>query len=169
MKRYSLALRWMVALFYAMVSIDALAQNANVIGQRPCFKVAQLGKDAEISLQPSPLIGGPSWLPVHVKVVLRENSQDCAWDFVPLDATDKGVLTKLTTLQSVPGIIRARASVDANKWGPLAKQGQMFCESYPRELNLIKNNCWTFAIRLTLYLWNAHGKGNDEESCEMPT
>lgn len=128
----------------------------NGVERRPSFKVSNLGEDSEIRLQPLPLIGGPSWFPLHVKLILRNsntNDEYYAWDFVPLNATDKQVLKKLTTLQSVPGQIRSTPT-EGVKTGPLVQEAQRYCEKYPRKLNLINNNCWTFAIGLALHLLN---------------
>ena len=127
--------------------------------RRPSFKIADLGSDVEMRLRPSPLIGGPRWLPLHVKLVLRDkNHQEYTWDFLPLNATEKEVLAKLATFQSVPGEIRSSTSTEqfrshakmsAETWIEAAGK---FCEIYPQNLNLINNNCWTFAFGLALHL-----------------
>lgn len=61
-------------------------------------------------LQTSPLIGGPTWLPLHVKVVLEDDGMIQRWDFVPLNATDASTLQRLVTLQSVPAQVRHQSS-----------------------------------------------------------
>lgn len=152
-------------------------------GKARTFKILSLGTDYEIRLCPSPLIGGPKWLPLHVKVILCDNTNKnhCQqqqgqqdddddylswWDFVPCNATDKAVLAKLTALQSVPGDIRsstateratanAKTTTETTAMLMIQKAGE-FCESYPHELHLIKNNCWTFAFRLAFFLANVH-------------
>lgn len=68
-------------------------------------------------LENSPLIGGPSWLPLHIKVILRDYDDDDEhddraslfehrWDFVPVNATEFTTLQRLLTLQAVPAEIR---------------------------------------------------------------
>ena len=59
-------------------------------------------------LENSPLIGGPSWLPLHIKVILEDGNRKVVhrWDFVPLDATNFATLRQLLLLQAVPAEIR---------------------------------------------------------------
>ena len=146
----------------------------------------------KIRLQLAPLIGGPSWLPVHVKVLIgidddeeeeeeEENRLDGSslssppqpnfvCDFVPLDPASKETIQKLLTLQGVPAearfvVVNNRTStnntvgdaltetteIDNDTAGEQAKVGELakhFCEAYPKDLHLIKNNCWTFAYKL---------------------
>jgi hypothetical protein len=61
-----------------------------------------------LGIETSPLIGGPSWLPLHVKVVLRNKQMYHQWDLIPIDATNSTTLQKLVTLQAVPAQIRHR-------------------------------------------------------------
>jgi hypothetical protein len=78
-----------------------------------------LQRNARLHLETSPLVGGPSWLPLHVKVLLETNdfipangapslSSQHQWDLIPVMPTNKSTLTKLTTLQYVPAQIRYR-------------------------------------------------------------
>lgn len=97
-----------------------------------------------------PLIGGPSWLKLHVQVNLVDSydSNDSnndnnntqirhKFDFVPLDAADPKTLLRLLTLQSVPGQIRTFQSTHS--------PSLQFCQQYNTQLHLMYNNCWTFA------------------------
>lgn len=61
-----------------------------------------------LGLETSPLIGGPSWLPLHVKVVLQNKELYHQWDLIPIDATNTTTLQNLVTLQHVPAQIRHR-------------------------------------------------------------
>lgn len=54
----------------------------------------------------SPLIGGPWWLPIHVKVIWETEEIAHRWDFVPLNATNDATLQRLLTLKAVPAEIR---------------------------------------------------------------
>ncbi|GAX24743.1 hypothetical protein FisN_4Hh301 [Fistulifera solaris] len=102
-----------------------------------------------------PLIGGPSWLKVHVQVHLVElddngdnrikNPIRHKFDFVPLNPSDPRTLARLLTLQSVPGEIRTFQSTH--------QPSLRFCQQYNNnELHLIFNNCWIFAAKLYWYL-----------------
>jgi hypothetical protein len=119
-----------------------------------------------VGLQLSPLIGGPGWLPVHVKVVLETEGCEHKWDFVPLKPSDPTTLSKLVKLQAVPGEIRYFVSPTDEKSGmddlapgvtpteePVVGLAREFCELYPdRNLNVVTNNCWTFAFQLYSFL-----------------
>jgi hypothetical protein len=122
-------------------------------------------KDFTIGLRPSPLLGGPSWLPLHVKVVAQSSTTQYTWDFLPINATDPSTLQRLTSLQSVPGVLRRRRKILASTQNcalPVANEtdstiiaarGDQFCDAYQNtELNLVTNNCWTFALQLLFNL-----------------
>jgi hypothetical protein len=97
-----------------------------------------------IRLETAPLIGGPSWLPVHVKVVVDEVNK---FDFVPKDAKAPVTLHKLLSLQPVAGEARA-FRVDAGTF--YSERASKFCEGYSKDLHLVTNNCWLFAMELVL-------------------
>ena len=118
-----------------------------------------------LQLKLAPLIGGPSWLPVHVKVVVEE---DHTWDFVPLNATSPETLQSLISLRSVPGEIRYyrqggnAATTTGSTSSPRIRSAQKFVDTYTdRDLNLIQNNCWTFALLLCWHLLR-DGGGEDD-------
>jgi hypothetical protein len=120
-----------------------------------CFLLVSLGQALSfavsdgIRLQAAPLVGGPSWLPVHVKVVIEEL---CTVDFVPLNPTSGDTLKKLVTLQGVPA--EARFVTSSSKHGNMeeaeyaVRKARAFCENYSKDLHLISNNCWTFAYEV---------------------
>jgi hypothetical protein len=123
-----------------------------------------------VGLQFSPLIGGPGWLPVHVKVVLETDSCQHKWDFVPLKPSEPATLSQLVQFQAVPGEIRyfespmindARRMEDdlvpssavTSTEDPAVGMAREFCELYPdRNLHVVTNNCWTFAFQLYSFL-----------------
>lgn len=113
--------------------------------------VPSLAKALQLKL--APLIGGPSWLPLHVKVVVEDSH---TWDFVPLNATSPSTLQSLLRLQSVPGEIRhyrQGRDTTAAASSPRIQRAQAFVDAYTnRDLNLIQNNCWTFALMLYWHL-----------------
>jgi hypothetical protein len=69
-----------------------------------------------IHLEASPLIGGPSWFPLHAKVVIKEwfliNMEAFSlrhqWDLIPINATSAATLQQLLLLRNVPSQIRYR-------------------------------------------------------------
>ncbi|VEU35755.1 unnamed protein product [Pseudo-nitzschia multistriata] len=122
--------------------------------------------DNRVKIQPSPLIGGPEWLPVHCKVVLGDRY---VFDFIPLNAASKQTIQRLTGLQAVPAIVRtiqknqSQAEVRTDftgKWDgdgdeltkTYVEKAVRFCEDYDRDLHLIKNNCWSFAFDLLVHI-----------------
>jgi hypothetical protein len=101
---------------------------------------------SRIQLQPSPLIGGPAWLPVHVKVVIDEKY---VFDYVPRNAASTETLKRLVTLQAVPAQARSWIAEDEDDTHNIyAQRAQEFCEQYSKDLHLIRNNCWTFAFEM---------------------
>ena len=112
-----------------------------------------MAESVSVSLKLSPLIGGPSFLPVHVKVVVDE---DHMYDFVPINPTNPITIRRLMLLQSVPGEIRSRGlrhSTSSNCCR-LVKTAEKFVSDYDdTNLHLLHNNCWTFAMQLLWKLW----------------
>lgn len=103
-----------------------------------------------IRIQSAPLIGGPTWLPLHCKVVIDTTH---TFDFVPLDATKATTLQQLVTLQSVPAIVRIRRKEVGDSVSSIRTDRAMaFCRDYDKDLHLIHNNCWTFAHDLVEYV-----------------
>lgn len=138
-----------------------------------------------LGLEPAPLIGGPFWLKVHVKVVVLHDSDDNnsnksihnKFDFVPKNATDLATTRRLLSLQSVPAELRHFSPLGVWKSGKectammisttttgqdencIIKEATKFCCSYEnQELNLISNNCWTFAIQLYNHILQYSGE-----------
>jgi len=101
-----------------------------------------------IRLETAPLVGGPVWLPLHVKVIVDD---DFIFDFVPKNATSRETLQKLLSLQSVPA--EARTKWKPGAFGTIYSQRATgFCSQYARDLHLIENNCWTFALDLVRFV-----------------
>jgi all-trans-8'-apo-beta-carotenal 15,15'-oxygenase len=130
--------------------------------QRPSWNLATLG-DVELHLQPSPLVGGPSWLPLHCKLLLRgrddDRREDYGFDFVPQNATTASTLVNLLRLRSVPGTIRSVATTSSDHARTDARTRQAaetYVRDYDTELHLVRNNCWTFALGLAWYLVQQH-------------
>jgi hypothetical protein len=57
-----------------------------------------------IEVTTSPLIGGPSWLPLHCKVVIDDGM--LVVDYVPKNPTSTNTIQKLITFQNVPAQVR---------------------------------------------------------------
>lgn len=107
---------------------------------------------SRIQLQLSALIGGPAWLPVHVKVIIDKRH---VFDYVPRNAASTDTLKRLVTLQAVPA--QARRSWIADEEDDTtnnmyARRAEDFCEQYTKDLHLIRNNCWTFAFEMIHYV-----------------
>lgn len=119
-----------------------------------------------VRIQPSPLIGGPKWLPVHCKVVL-DNSH--VFDFVPRNAASTETIQKLISLRSVPAIARTSRKNQGRETEEIGQSRNndsdsddpknlyidraiQFCEDYDRDLHLVNNNCWSFAFDLIQHI-----------------
>lgn len=190
------ALLTLISVSCALVAIpEQRSIRTAIIGSNDAYDHSRL------FLELSPLIQGPSWLPLHVKVVLEEATGHTIhrWDFVPLRATDSMTLQRLLTFQSVPATIRyqkvtstknkhdrsrvkaplltgfdivlqeqntrssnidsvAATTIQTKKENQreitelLLTNATKYCASYPAELHLLRNNCWTFAIKLYQYM-----------------
>jgi hypothetical protein len=141
------------------------------------------GISQRIELKASPLIGGPTWLPLHCKVVVGDGGASVVFDYVPRDPTSAETLQKLIMLQRVPA--EARITRTSTRWndaknsgkgegskvpiiGPIrddddgdsttelyVRRAVDFCRSYDKDLHLLHNNCWTFAFDLILCIVRA--------------
>ena len=125
-----------------LFSIVSLLLLPNVLALS--FNVAK-----DISLKLSPLVGGPTWLPVHVKVFFCD---DHGFDFVPLNPISVDTLEKLLTLQAVPAEARILPSRYSSTSEPYVLRAQEFCSQYTKKLHLINNNCWSFAFDIINYV-----------------
>jgi hypothetical protein len=130
---------------------------------RFAFKPPFVRPTSPIQLECCPLIGGPKFAPLHVQVVVldQENAKH-RFDFIPQDATKPETLTRILSLQAVPGNLRYLApnvggvSPTSSKWVQRARD---FTTQYENtNLQLMTNNCWTFAWKLVQYL--EHEEGN---------
>jgi hypothetical protein len=124
-----------------------------------------------IALQPAPLIGGPSWLPLHVKMVIfdpesssleygtlppKQQQPEFRFDYVPLNPTSPETLQKLLLFQPVPAEARQSPSVFSKTAATTStsltrrrvQRALEFCETYDKDLQLLSNNCWTFCFEL---------------------
>ena len=109
-----------------------------------------LATSMSVQLKLSPLINGPSFLLIHVKVVVDD---DHVYDFVPLNPTSQDTMNDLLQLKGVPGQIRMTAGPRQNRPSSslLAQKAEQFANNYSdTNLHLVYNNCWTFALRM---LW----------------
>jgi hypothetical protein len=114
----------------------------------------------QIQIKAAPLIGGPTWLPLHCQVIVDATY---AFDFVPLNATSTTTLQKILSLQLVPAIARIRrhrqftntTDDDTNSVSSSSSRvdrALTFCRHYNKDLHLIQNNCWTFAYDLVAHI-----------------
>jgi hypothetical protein len=145
-----------------------------------------------IQLRPAPLIGGPSWLPLHCQVIVDTTH---VFDFVPLNATSPATLQKLLALQAVPATARIRQqrqqqqqqlqqqpidcntakvtsrknnnkktiSDDPSQTVVVVTRAMAFCQDYDKDLHLLHNNCWTFAYDLISYALREEKRHNEND------
>ena len=97
----------------------------------------------------SALVGGPKWLPVHVKIVVDEEH---IFDYVPQNATSPATLAKLLSLQAVPADARIFSDTDEESVSTSVERAREFCKEYDKDLHIVTNNCWTFALDLIGYI-----------------
>ena len=119
-------------------------------------------------LQPVPLIGGPSFLPLHVQVLLEDEISESVphlVDFIPSDASDPKTLASLLSLRFVPGTYRFRPfpvrkpffspSLEYKFSAPLTHDDiDNFISTCPPNLHLTENNCWSFAFNFKAWSTN---------------
>ena len=154
-------------------------------------------QEQTVWLQCMPLIGGPEWLPVHVRVLIEVQQQQPQqpltmavpffldkpkdhppppprprqshvwwWDFVPHNATQPQTLQRLIQGQSVPGWVRSNQDPDDTTNMPvLVHRAHQYSQWYDKDLNLLTNNCWTFASQL---LWHLYVEPPQDEQTEPP-
>lgn len=122
----------------------------------------QLAVNNRVKIETAPLIEGPTWLPVHCKVIVDDSH---VFDFVPLNAASKQTLQKLVTLQAVPATARimkknGEREIDSNEDNdePYVERAIRFCEQYNQDLHLLSNNCWSFAFDLLQTLSSSENK-----------
>lgn len=107
--------RWTLAPFLKqLASIDRPLPSNEVPGE------AKTDPSHRVGLYMVPLIGGPSWLPLHVKLFIEaEDGTRHLLDFVPKDASNPVVTGRLMSLQCVPGDVRYACQ---NSEGNLGRQ-----------------------------------------------
>ena len=122
-------------------------------------------------LQPVPLIGGPSFLPLHVQVLLEgiddsgdEKGEQYLLDFIPSNPSDPDTLSALMTGSYVPGKYRFRPHptnlmkpavdlADVPLHTPVTPEDiENFIKTQRVDLHLLTNNCWSFAINFSLWV-----------------
>ncbi len=131
--RSSLYLYWSVQLLAIVTMVNSFS-----------FRVAD-----SIRIETAPLIGGPLWLPLHVKVVVDEQN---VFDYVPINATSPDTIQSLLTLKAVPAEARVKRLSSGGEATVYAQRARQFCASYTKDLHLIENNCWSFAYELVQFV-----------------
>ena len=132
-----------------------------------CFSALLRAEGIRPSRAPSyvlkPLIGGPSWLPIHIAVVVHYEGSETSYgsftmDFVPTEPLRASSM--LLRGESVPGKFRL---ISTRKGGvtteerafaaPLLDRCTAVDPSFDEgSLHLIRFNCWSFALILTRVL-----------------
>ena len=123
-----------------------------------CFLVSGIcslleSRGVRASFSFGPLIGGPSWLKVHIKTRLEcESGEVAVLDFVPALASVEDIPrnnARLLLGQSVDGLVRVKFnSPEGPKNATLvALAEKIYEENSSRKLHLYRNNCYHFAYR----------------------
>ena len=160
----SLLLRLRVSMAtYTIICAFCFTSMLTVLsGTTPSFVVEalQVRVNSRVTIQPSPLIGGPSWLPVHCKIIVDDSH---IFDFIPLNAASTETIRKLITLKPVPATARIiqkekknrihdscnkRSDDDDELEKMYVERAVQFCQEYEQDLHLVRNNCWSFAFDL---------------------
>ena len=105
-----------------------------------------------------PLVGGPGWLPLHVALLHGDagrGGEAVQLDFLPQHPTATATATALLTGGGVAGVVRcrkrssprrpARRAVLLGYTTKTADALARFAETRPPQLQLLRNDCWTFA------------------------
>eukprot|EP00953_Heterococcus_sp_UTEX-ZZ885_P038171 19597-Heterococcus_DN1.PRE.3 len=102
-----------------------------------------------------PLVGGPSFLKLHIAIVHESPAAMTQFDFLPVNPTAAATAFRLLTLQNSPGELRERQL----KYRPKnlkyisdtrasVEDLRVFTAEYDAQLHLLNNSCSTFADRL---------------------
>ena len=117
--------------------------------------------DIKVRLILQPLLGGPKWLPVHCQVALSAGGVEESshrFDMVPENPTQLETLRDLLLFRSAPAHTRhfhtptnepAEESQSNDIAQLLLDQANKFrSQEKWKGLNLLTNNCWSFAYEL---------------------
>lgn len=170
---YSLVL--LLVIISAFATATSALQPMRFVLKPPAFLCPP-----QVQLECCPLIGGPPFLPLHVQVVVLCDDEDdnkdvpvilddkerstekrikYKFDFIPQAATEPKTLAQLLSLQEVQGELRCLTPLAgvASQSAALVDRAQAFTVDYDNpKLHIIKNNCWTFALRLLRHLNTNH-------------
>ena len=139
----------MLRLWQAMLLPPPLQPPHVTTEASPC---AALPVRAELQ----PLVGGPTWLPLHVVVLVGE----VQYDFLPSSPQSQKTIVGLLSGRAVPGRVRARSHALAGSKRKRVLLGhtsvshedlQAFARTRTSRLRLFENDCWTFASAISAY------------------
>lgn len=144
----------MAATFFKRFEIIFALISILFFGPFRFAEALQVPINNRVKIQTAPLIEGPSWLPVHCKVIVDDSH---VFDFIPLNAASEYTLFKLVTLQAVPATVRiTKKNGDKTNDNigeslpsePYVERAIQFSDEYNQDLHLVNNNCWSFAFDL---------------------
>lgn len=128
-----------------------------------------------ITFKLQPLIGGPKWLPIHLSstVSCLDGGGQVTLDLIPRDPRNS--LGELLSLKAVSGIVRSRDESGASseqQWTQdlltrtkrrerlqpqeQEQNGDHDLSLYEEPLHLLRNNCYSFAWRVTMAVQEAN-------------
>jgi hypothetical protein len=102
-----------------------------------------------------PLVGGPSFLKLHIAIVHEGPAAMTQFDFLPVNPTAAATAFRLLTLQSSPGELKERQLIYRPKnlqyigdTSASVEDLRAFTAEYDDQLHLLNNSCSSFADRL---------------------
>ena len=106
-----------------------------------------------------PLIGGPSFFPIHCALRCESTDGSAVIDIVPTAPREIATALTLVTFGDVDAEIRIRPSPGRRdaRWKFVgdsprsAADIRAFAAAQPRRIRLRDENCWTFASRVAAY------------------
>jgi hypothetical protein len=102
-----------------------------------------------------PLVGGPSFLKLHIAIVHEHSGALTQFDFLPANPTAAATAFRLLKLQTSPGELRERRLRFKPKdlqyiceTNASVQELRAFTAAYDDQLHLLNNSCSSFADRL---------------------
>eukprot|EP00808_Paulinella_micropora_P011676 g4172.t1 len=113
----------------------------------------------------SPLIGGPSFLPLHSTIYVDDGEGGLVgWDFLPENATDPATLRRIISLRSTEGLVRERRLRGVSRSGLMrigtvapsllnSSISTLRKKAFHQEtkLHLLTNQCWKHSITMAMF------------------
>jgi hypothetical protein len=147
---------WRALLFPSPVPPPAVTTHGDAACMAPIYAELQ------------PLVGGPAWLPLHVALLCGDGEDAVQYDFLPQSPSASTTAATLLTGGGVAGVVRCRPRPSRARAVPQrsvllghTKKSQdalaEYAEAQPRQLRLLRNDCWTFAACVASHALDDNG------------